>query len=156
MFMINPFVISAMSIRYASDGLACSDYSNNIAVAKINNCQSLNSHFHRVDLFSELSRNTTPSSSSSGLFEDAENTGKEDVESNAEADDLQNETTTGQVDESLSSSSPSSRPNLFEDTKETEEGQDDEQEQDVITSEESPESNDNDDNTIDSQLTNNT
>jgi hypothetical protein len=48
-------------------------------------------------------------------------------------------------------------------TKETEEGQDDvesnvgdnKQEQDVTASEESPESNDNDDNTIDSQLTNN-
>jgi hypothetical protein len=163
MFMINPFIISAMSIQYASASLTCADYSNNIAVPKIYNCQSLNSHFHRVDLFSELSRNMTPSSSSSGLFEDAENTGKEDVESNAEADDLQNETTTGQADESLSSSSPSSHPNLFEDTKETEEGQDDvesnaddnKQEQDVTASEESPESNDNDDNTIDSQLTNN-
>jgi hypothetical protein len=49
-------------------------------------------------------------------------------------------------------------------TKETEEGQDDvesnvgdnKQEQDVTASEESPESNDNDDNTIDSQLTNST
>jgi hypothetical protein len=161
MFMINPFIISAM--QYASASLTCADYSSNIAVAKIYNCQSLNLHFHRVDLFSELSRNMTTPSSSSGLFENAENTGKEDVESNAEADDLQNETTTGQADESLSSSSPSSHPNLFEETKETEEGQDDvesnaddnKQEQDVTASKESPESNDNDDNTIDSQLTNN-
>jgi hypothetical protein len=161
MFMINPFIISAMSIQYASASLTCADYSNNIAVPKIYNCQSLNSHFHRVDLFSELSRNMTPSSS--GLFEDAENTGNEDVESNAEADGLQNETTTSQADESLSSSPPSSNPNLFEDTKETEEGQDDvesnaddnKQEQDVTASEESPESNDNDGNTIDNQLTNN-
>jgi hypothetical protein len=102
--------------------------------------------------------------SSSDLFEDTENTGKEDVESNAEADDLQDETTIGQANESLSSSLPSSSPSeLFDDTEETEEGRDDIesnaddniQEQDVTTSEKSPEGNDND-NTIDSQLTNST
>ena len=164
--MINPFIISAINIQYASASLMCVDYSNNATIANINNCELLNSHFHRVDLFSELSRNMTPSSSSSSdLFEDAENTGKEDVESSTEADDLQDETTTGQANESLSSStSRSSSPSdLFEDTEETEEGQDDVesnaddniQEQDVITSEESPESNDNDI-TIDSQLTNST
>jgi hypothetical protein len=74
-----------------------------------------NSDFHRVDLFSELSRNITPSSSSSDLFEDNTETeeDQDDVESNAD---------------------------------------DNIQEQDAITSEESPESNDN---TMDSQLTNN-
>jgi hypothetical protein len=157
--MINPFIISAMSIQYTSASLTCVDYSNNATVANIKNCESLNSHFHRVDLFSELSRNMTPSSSSSSdLFEDAENTGKEDVESNTETDNLQDETTTDQANESLSSSSSPS--NLFEDT-ETEEGQDDVEsnaddnilEQDATTSEKSPEGNDN---TIDSQLTNST
>jgi hypothetical protein len=157
-FMINPFIINA------SATLTCVDYSNNTTIANIRNCELLNSHFHRVDLFSELSRNMTPSSSSSSsssdLFEDAENTGKEGVESNAEADDLQDETTTGQANESLSSSA-SSPSNLFEDNKETEEGQDDAesnaddniQEQDATTSEKSPEDNDN---TIDSQVTNST
>jgi hypothetical protein len=164
--MINPFIMSAMNIQYASATLTCIDYSNNTTIANIRNCELLNSHFHRVDLFSELSRNMTPSSSSSSsssdLFEDAENTGKEDAESNAEADDLPDETTTGQANESLSSSSsPSSPSNLFEDTKETEEGQDTAesnaddniQEQDITTSEKSPEDNDN---AIDSQLTNST
>jgi hypothetical protein len=153
--MINPFIISAMNIQYASASLICVDYSNDTTVANIKNCELLNSDFHPVDLFSELSRNMTPSSSD--LFEDTENTGKEDVESNAEADDLQDETTIGQANESLSSSLPSSSPSeLFDDTEETEEGRDDNiQEQDVITSEESLESNDND-NTIDSQLTNST
>ena len=163
--MINPFIISAMGIQYASATLTCIDYSNNTTIANIRNCELLNSHFHRIDLFSELSRNMTPSSSSSSdLFEDAENTGKEDAESNAEADDLQDETTTGQANESLSSS-PSSPSNLFEDTNETEEGQDNVegnaesstddniQEQDITTSDTSPEDNDN---TIDSQLTNST
>jgi hypothetical protein len=154
-FMINPFIINA------SATLTCVDYSNNTTIPNIRNCELLNSHFHRVDLFSELSRNMTPSSSSSSdLFEDAENTGKEDVESNAEADVLQDETTTGQTNESLSSS-PSSPSNLFEDTKETEEGQDDAesnaddniQAQDATNSEKPPEGNDN---TIDSQLTNST
>jgi hypothetical protein len=157
--MINPFIISAMNIQYASASLICVDYSNNATVANIKNCELLNSDFHRVDLFSELSRNMTPSSSD--LFEDTENTGKEDVESNAEADDLQDETTTGQGNESLSSSSPSSPSNLFEDTKETEEGQDTAEsnvddnilEQDTTTSEKSPEDNNN---AIDSQLTNST
>jgi hypothetical protein len=161
--MINPFIMSAMNIQYASATLTCIDYSNNTTIANIRNCELLNSHFHRVDLFSELSRNMTPSSSSSSsssdLFEDAENTGKEDAESNAEADDLQDETTTGQANESLSSSSPSSPSNLFEDARETEEGQDTAesnaddniQEQDTTTSEKSPE-----DNAIDSQLTNST
>ena len=165
--MINPFIISAMGIQYASATLTCIDYSN-ITIANIRNCELLNSHFHRIDLFSELSRNMTPSSSSSSsssdLFEDAENTGKEDAESNAEAGDLQDETTTGQANESLSSS-PSSPSNLFEDTNETEEGQDNVegnaesstddniQEQDITNSETSPEDNDN---TIDSQLTNST
>jgi len=163
--MINPFIISAINIQYASASLMCVDYSNNATIANINNCELLNSHFHRVDLFSELSRNMTPSSSSSSdLFEDAENTGKEDVESSTEADDLQDETTTGQANESLSSSPPSSFPSdLFEDTEEIEEGQDDVesnaddniQEQDVTTSEKSPEGNDNG-NPIDSQLTNST
>jgi hypothetical protein len=157
--MINPFIISAMSIQYTSASLTCVDYSNNATVANIKYCESLNSHFYRVDLFSELSRNMTPSSSSSSdLFEDAENTGKEDVESNTETDNLQDETTTDQANESLSSSSSPS--NLFEDT-ETEEGQDDVEsnaddnilEQDATTSEKSPEGNDN---TIDSQLTNST
>ena len=161
--MINPFIMSAMNIQYASATLTCIDYSNNTTIANIRNCELLNSHFHRVDLFSELSRNMTPSSSSSSdLFEDAENTGKEDAESNAEADDLQDETTTGQANESLSSSSsPSSPSNLFEDTKETEEGQDTAEsnadgnilEQDTTTSEKSPEDNNN---AIDSQLTNST
>jgi len=163
--MTNPFIISAMNIQYTSASLTCVGYSNNTTIANIRNCGLLNSHFHRVDLFSELSRNMTPSSSSSSsssdLFEDAENAGKENVESNTEADDLQDETTTSQANESLSSSSPSSPSNLFEDTKETEEGQDDVesnaddniQEQDVITSEKSLEGNDN---TIDSQLTNST
>jgi hypothetical protein len=160
--MINPFIISAMSIQYTSASLTCVDYSNNATVANIKNCESLNSHFHRVDLFSELSRNlTSSSSSSSDLFEDAENTGKEDVESNTETDDLQDETTTDQANESLSSSPSSSPSNLFEDTEETEEGQDDVEsnaddnilEQDATTSEKSPEGNDN---TIDSQLTNST
>jgi hypothetical protein len=159
--MINPFIISAMSIQYTSASLTCVDYSNNATVANIKNCESLNSHFHRVDLFSELSRNMTPSSSSSSdLFEDAENTGKEDVESNTETDNLQDETTTDQANESLSSSPSSSPSNLFEDTEVTEEGQDDVEsnaddnilEQDATTSEKSPEGNDN---TIDSQLTNN-
>ena len=165
-FMINPFIMSAMSIQYASASLICVDYSSNTTIATIRNCEMLNSHFHRVDLFSELSRNMTPSSSSSSsssdLFEDAENIGKENVESDAKADDLQDETTTGQANESLSSSSPSSSSNLFEDAKETEEGQDNIesnaddniQEQDV-TSEKLPESDDKD-NTIDSQLTNST
>ena len=116
--MINPFIMSAMSIQYTSATLTCIDYSNNTTIANIRNCELLNSHFHRVDLFSELSRNMTPSSSSSSsssdLFENAENTGKEDAESNAGADDLPDETTTGQANESLSSSSPSSPSNLFE------------------------------------------
>jgi hypothetical protein len=169
-FMINPFIMFAMGIQYASATLTCVDYPNNTTISNIRNCELLHSHFHRVDLFSELSRNMTPtssssssSSSSSDLFADAENIGKEDTESNAEADDLQDETTTGQANESLSSSpsSPSYPSNIFEDTKETEEGQDDAesnaddniQEQDATTSEKSPEDNDN---TIDSQLTNST
>jgi hypothetical protein len=158
--MINPFIMSAMSIQYASASLMCIDYSNNTTMSNIKNCELLNSHFHRVDLFSELSRNMTPSSSSSSsssdLFEDAENTGNKNIENNAEADDLQDETTTSQANESLSPS-PSSPSNLFEDTKETEEGQDDAddniQAQDATTSEKLPEGNDN---TIDSQLTNST
>lgn len=106
--MINPIIMFAMGIQYASATLTCVDYSNNTTIANIRNCELLNSHFHRIDLFSELSRNMTPtsssSSSSSDLFEDAENIGKEDAESNAEADNLQDETTTGQPNESLSSS----------------------------------------------------
>src|SRR5215207_9373029 len=55
--------------QYASASLICVDYSSNTTVAKIRNCELPNSDFHRVDLFSELSRNMTPSSSSSDLFE---------------------------------------------------------------------------------------
>ena len=153
-FMINPFNISAMSIQDASASFRCVGYSNNAIIAKVKNCELLDSHFYRVDLFSELSRNMTPStSSSSDLFEAAEDTTiQEDVESsNTEADNLQNEATSGETNQSLSSQSPSSPSDLFLGNEETEEGQDgvendadaNMQGQDVITSEELPESNTN-------------
>lgn len=153
--MINPFNISDMSMQNASASFICVGYSNNDIIAKIENCELLDSHFHRVDLFSELSRNMTPSSSSSSdLFEATEDTTiQEDVESsNTEADNLQNEATSGgETNQSLSSQSPSSPSDLFLGNEETEEGQDgvendadtNIQGQDVITSEESPESNTN-------------
>jgi hypothetical protein len=106
-------------------------------MAKVENCELLDSHFHRVDLFSELSRNMTPSSSSSSdLFEATEDTTIQD---------------SGETNQSLSSQSPSSPSDLFLGNEETEEGQDgvendadtNIQGQDVITSEESPESNTN-------------
>jgi hypothetical protein len=154
-FMINPFSISAMSALDASASFICRGYSNNAIIAKVENCELLDSHFHRVDLFSELSRNMTPppSSSSSDLFESAEDTTiQEDVESsNTEADNLQNEATSGETNQSLSSQSPSAPSDLFLGNEETEEGQDgvendadaNIQGQDEITSEESPESNTN-------------
>lgn len=153
--MINPFNISAMSIQDASANFRCVGYSNNAIIAKVENCELLDSHFYRVDLFSELSRNMTPSSSSSSdLFEATEDTTiQEDVESsNTEADYLQNEATSGgETNQSLSSQSPSSPSDLFLGNEETEEGQDglendadaNIQGQDVIISEESPESNTN-------------
>jgi hypothetical protein len=154
-FMINPFNISAMSALDASASFICRGYSNNAIIAKVENCELLDSHFHRVDLFSELSRNMTPpsSSSSSDLFEATEDTTiQEDVESsNTEADNLQNEATSGETNQSLSSQSPSAPSDLFLGNEETEEGQDgvendadaNIQGQDEITSEESPESNTN-------------
>jgi hypothetical protein len=60
----------------------------------LSNSELLDSQFHHVDLFSELSRNMTPSSSSfSDLFEATEvTTIQEDIESSdTEADNLQNE-----------------------------------------------------------------
>jgi hypothetical protein len=144
-----------MSALDASASFICRGYSNNAIIAKVENCELLDSHFHRVDLFSELSRNMTPpsSSSSSDLFESAEDTTiQEDVESsNTEADNLQNEATSGETNQSLSSQSPSSPSDLFLGNEETEEGQDgvendadaNIQGQDVITSEEPPESNTN-------------
>ena len=150
-FMINPFSISAMSIQDASASFIRVGYSNNAIIAKVENSELLDSHFHRVDLFSELSRNTTSSSSSSSdLFEATEDTTiQEDVDT--EADNLQNESTSGETNQSLSSQSSSSPSDLFLGNEETEEGQDgvendadaNIQGQDVITSEESPESNTN-------------
>jgi hypothetical protein len=153
-FMINPFNISNMSMQDASASIICVGYSNNAIIAKVENCELLDSQFHHVDLFSELSRNMTPSSSSSSdLFEATEDTTiQEDVESsNTEADNLQNEATSGETNQSLSSQSPSSPSDLFLGNEETEEGQDgvendadaNIQGQDVITSEEPPESNTN-------------
>jgi hypothetical protein len=121
----------------ASASFICVGYSNNAIMAKVENCELLDSHFHRVDLFSELSRNMTPSSSSSSdLFEATEDTTIQD---------------SGETNQSLSSQSPSSPSDLFLGNEETEEGQDgvendadtNIQGQDVITSEESPESNTN-------------
>jgi hypothetical protein len=137
LFMINPFNISDMSMQDASASFICVGYSNNAIMAKVENCELLDSHFHRVDLFSELSRNMTPSSSSSSdLFEATEDTTIQD---------------SGETNQSLSSQSPSSPSDLFLGNEETEEGQDgvendadtNIQGQDVITSEESPESNTN-------------
>ena len=152
-FMVNPFNISDVSMQNASASFICVGYSNNAIIAKVENCELLDSPFHRVDLFSELSRNMTPSSSSSDLFEATEDTTiQEDVESsNTEADNLQNEATSGETNQSLSSQSPSSPSDLFLGNEETGEGQDgvengadaNIQGQDVITSEESPESNTN-------------
>jgi hypothetical protein len=153
-FMINPFNISNMSMQDASASIICVGYSNNAIIAKVENCELLDSQFHHVDLFSELSRNMTPSSSSSSdLFEATEDTTiQEDIESSdTEADNLQNEATSGETNQSLSSQSPSSPSDLFLGNEETEEGQDgvendadaNLQGQDVITSEEPPESNTN-------------
>jgi hypothetical protein len=96
---------------------------------------------------------TPSSSSSSDLFEATEDTTiQEDIEStDTEADNLQNEATSGETNQSLSSQSPSSPSDLFLGNEETEEGQDgvendadaNIQGQDVITSEEPPESNTN-------------
>ena len=152
--MINPFNISNMNMQDAYASFICIGYSNNVIIAKVENCELLDSQFHHVDLFSELSRNMTPSSSSSSdLFEATEDTTiQEDVESsNTEADNLQNEATSGETNQSLSSQSPSSPSDLFLGNEEIEEGQDgveneadaNIQGQDVITSEESPESNTN-------------
>jgi hypothetical protein len=166
MFMIDPFITSILNVQDAYASLICVHYSNDITVAGIRNCELLlNSHFHHTGSFSNLSRSMAPSSSD--LFEDSEDTGiKEEVESNAEVDDSQDETTAaGQTNQtSPTSPSPPSSSDLFEDSTEAEPQDDVEGEGGINLQEESGTTaaddeelqENNNDNNIDSQLTNDT
>jgi hypothetical protein len=105
MFILNPFIVFAVNNQNVSDIALHINNSYDRSAAQMENYDSYSSYIHYVDVFSDLSRNMT-SSSSSDLSEEDNTIPTEEIGGqgniNAE-DDLGDEAT---VDTSQSSSSP--------------------------------------------------
>ena len=69
MFILNPFIVFAANNQNVSDIALPINNSYDRSAAQMENYGSYSSYFHYVDVFSDLSRNMT-SSSSSDLSED--------------------------------------------------------------------------------------
>ena len=112
MFILNPFIVFAANNQNVSDIALHINNSYDRSAAQMENYGSYSSYFHYVDVFSDLSRNMT-SSSSSDLFEnDASIEAVEEDNINSNTED---ETTVDTNQSSSSSSLSSSSSDLSED-----------------------------------------
>jgi hypothetical protein len=112
MFTLNPFIVFAANNQNVSDIDLHINNSYDRSAAQIENYDSYSSYIHYVDVFSDLSRNMT-SSSSSDLFENdasIEAVEEDNIDSNTE-----DETTVDTNQSSSSSSLSSSSSDLSED-----------------------------------------
>ena len=111
MFILNPFIVFAANNQNVSDIALHINNSYDRSAAQMENYGSYSSYFHYVDVFSDLSRNMT-SSSSSDLFENdasIEAVEEDNINSNTEDE------TTMDTNQSSSSSLSSSSSDLSED-----------------------------------------
>jgi hypothetical protein len=112
MFILNPFIVFAANNQDVSDIDLHINNSYDRSAAQMENYDSYSSYIHYVDVFSDLSRNMT-SSSSSDLFENdasIEAVEEDNIDSNTE-----DETTVDTNQSSSSSSLSSSSSDLSED-----------------------------------------
>jgi hypothetical protein len=112
MFTLNPFIVFAANNQNVSDIDLHINNSYDRSPAQMENYDSYSSYIHYVDVFSDLSRNMT-SSSSSDLFENdasIEAVEEDNIDSNTE-----DETTVDTNQSSSSSSLSSSSSDLSED-----------------------------------------
>ena len=110
MFILNPFIVFAANNQNVSDIAIHINNSYDRPAAQMENYDSYNSYIHYVDVFSDLSRNMTSSSSSDLIENDASIEAVEEDNINSNTEDE----TTVDTNQS-SSSSQSSSSDLSED-----------------------------------------
>jgi hypothetical protein len=107
MFILNPFIVFAANNQNVSDIALHINNSYDRSAAQTENYGSYSSYFHYVDVFSDLSRNMT-SSSSSDLFENdasIEAVEEDNINSNTEDETTMDTNQSSSSSSSLSSSS---------------------------------------------------
>jgi hypothetical protein len=107
MFILNPFIVFAANNQNVSDIALHINNSYDRSAAQMENYGSYSSYFHYVDVFSDLSRNMT-SSSSSDLFENdasIEAVEEDNINSNTEDETTMDTNQSSSSSSSLSSSS---------------------------------------------------
>jgi hypothetical protein len=111
MFTLNPFIVFAANNQNVSDIDLHINNSYDRSPAQMENYDSYSSYIHYVDVFSDLSRNMTSSSSSDLIENDAsiEAVEEDNIDSNTEDE------TTVDTNQSSSSSLSSSSSDLSED-----------------------------------------
>ena len=113
MFILNPFIVFAANNQNVSDITIHINNSYDRPAAQMENYDSYSSYIHYVDVFSDLSRNMT-SSSSSDLFEnDASIEAVEEDNINSNTEDETTVDTNQSSSSSLSSSSDLSEDNTI-------------------------------------------
>jgi hypothetical protein len=112
MFILNPFIVFAANNQNVSDIAIHINNSYDRPAAQMENYDSYSSYIHYVDVFSDLSRNMTSSSSSDLIENDASIEAVEEDNINSNTED---ETTVDTNQSSSSSLSSSSSSDLSED-----------------------------------------
>jgi hypothetical protein len=112
MFILNPFIVFAANNQNVSDIALHINNSYDRPAAQMENYDSYSSYIHYVDVFSDLSRNMTSSSSSDLIENDASIEAVEEDNINSNTED---ETTVDTNQSSSSSLSSSSSSDLSED-----------------------------------------
>jgi hypothetical protein len=111
MFILNPFIVFAANNQNVSDIALHINNSYDRPAAQMENYDSYSSYIHYVDVFSDLSRNMTSSSSSDLIENDASIEAVEEDNINSNTEDE----TTVDTNQSSSSSLSSSSSDLSED-----------------------------------------
>jgi hypothetical protein len=111
MFILNPFIVFAANNQNVSDIAIHINNSYDRPAAQMENYDSYSSYIHYVDVFSDLSRNMTSSSSSDLIENDASIEAIEEDNINSNTEDE----TTVDTNQSSSSSLSSSSSDLSED-----------------------------------------
>jgi hypothetical protein len=113
MFILNPFIVFAANNQNVSDIAIHINNSYDRPAAQMENYDSYSSYIHYVDVFSDLSRNMTSSSSSDLIENDASIEAIEEDNINSNTEDETTVDTNQSSSSSLSSSSDLSEDNTI-------------------------------------------
>ena len=113
MFILNPFIVFAANNQNVSDITIHINNSYDRPAAQMENYDSYSSYIHYVDVFSDLSRNMTSSSSSDLIENDASIEAVEEDNINSNTEDETTVDTNQSSSSSLSSSSDLSEDNTI-------------------------------------------